>query len=599
MFSDSRLSETEQLGHLGGGPLEPEHQEHADPLSVRHGRDRRNQVGFDNRLIERRWLIDEPGFLASGPALPDPVQVTGRVRKTPYSIPVLPGIGESFGGRLATTLVAIGRSKGASESWLYLGHEDPEPVLAVSVDQSSPLPRFGLLSPPYRYRASRPGFSRQGSRAEGDPCLKEAETRCLSQGGRGATGPCSMRSPIKARCDKERWGMNVIGSNSTSTAWTQPARARRVTSTVVALVALGVVGSLASACTSSPSAPKAVVSYTNLAGPGPYAAGTVQFDVGGDAVVVWYPATKASVATLQRYTYHLRTWTPAIIQKLVPSSFPDGVTEDAYRGVPAASGSFPVVLFSHGYGGYPEQSTFLTAHLATWGMIVVAPDQLSRDLSAEIDGKATEAAPPADVTEQLAALAYVKKLGTTPGSLLYGHVNSAKVATLGHSAGGGTAVRVAAADPSIRGWIALAGVPAPQPATPVPSLMISGSLDKTVPTAQVRTFYGSVRGDKALIVINGYGHNVFDDVCTINRAHGGVVGAVQELHLPVPPAIVQLGTDGCEPPDAYPPTAWPLIDQAVTAQLRFDFGVTSSVVGLGAGIDSAFSGVHAQFTSSP
>jgi dienelactone hydrolase len=393
--------------------------------------------------------------------------------------------------------------------------------------------------------------------------------------------------------------MTAISSHSMATESAQPPRARRVTAKVVALVALGTVGVFASACTTKPSAPNQVVSYTNLAGPGPYAAGTVQYDVGGDPVVVWYPASKASVATLQRYTYHLRSWTPAFIQKLVPASFQDGVTEDAYRGVPAASGSFPVVLFSHGYGGYPEQSSFLTAHLATWGMIVVAPDQLKRDLSAEIEGKGTQTAPPADVTEQLAALAYVKNLSTTPGSVLFGHVNSAKVATLGHSAGGGTAVRVAAADPAIRGWIALAGVPAPQPATAVPSLMISGSLDKTVPTAQVRSFYGSVRGEKALLVIDGYGHNVFDDVCTINRAHGGVVGAVQELHLPVPPAILQLGTDGCEPPDFYPPTAWPLIDQAVTAQLRYDFGATSSLVGLGAGIESAFSGVRSQFSSSP
>ena len=191
----------------------------------------------------------------------------------------------------------------------------------------------------------------------------------------------------------------------------------------------------------------------------------------------------------------------------------------------------------------------------------------------------------------------MKRLDTTQGSVFFGHVDSAKVASLGHSAGGGTAVLVAAADPAILGWIALAGVPVALPTTPVPSLMISGSLDKTVPTPTVRTFYNSVVGQKALIVIDGYGHNVFDDICTINHAHGGVVAAAKELHLPVPAALLQLATDGCSPPDAYPPTAWPLIDQAVTAQLRYDFGLSSSTLGTGASIDAAFPGIHAQVST--
>jgi dienelactone hydrolase len=382
----------------------------------------------------------------------------------------------------------------------------------------------------------------------------------------------------------------------------KPSRAR----SVVVIMALLVSGTLLAACSGSPKAAPAnstpttthdAVSSTEFSGPGPYAAGTYEYDVEGDPVVVWYPVAKAAVAGRKPYTYHLRSWLPEAIKRLIPASFSDGVTEDAFSGVPVAPGSFPVVLFSHGYGGYPEQSTFLTAHLATWGMIVVAADQLERDLSAVILGHASAVEPKADVSEQLSALAYVKQLDSAQGSLFFGHVDYAKVASLGHSAGGGTAVLVAAADPAIRGWVALAGVPVAQPSIPVPSLMISGSLDKTVPTSQVRTFYNSVKGHKALLVIDGYGHNVFDDICTINHTHGGVVAAVKELHLPVPPALLGLATDGCSPPDTYPPSAWPLIDQAVTAQLRDDFGQSSSPLGSSASIDAAFPGIHAQASS--
>jgi dienelactone hydrolase len=170
------------------------------------------------------------------------------------------------------------------------------------------------------------------------------------------------------------------------------------------------------------------------------------------------------------------------------------------------------------------------------------------------------------------------------------------VASLGHSAGGGTAVLLASAYPALRGWIALAGVPVRLPPRGMPSLMISGSLDKTVPTATVRKFYNSVSGRKALLVINGYGHNVFDDICTINHAHGGVVQGAKELHLPVPPAILQLATDGCSPPDEYPPAAWPLIDQAVTSQLRYDFGETSAPFTSSRAVDSAFPGQHVELS---
>ena len=373
--------------------------------------------------------------------------------------------------------------------------------------------------------------------------------------------------------------------------------------TVIALAALIGVGLFATACGSTPVATKATnpvvtaADLTQFSGPGPFAAGTTKYVVNGDPVVIWYPVEKSAVAGLKPYTYHLRSWLPAAIQHLIPSGFPDGVTEDAYFGVPAAGGTFPVVLFSHGYGGYPEQSTFLTAHLASWGMIVVAADQLKRDLTAVILGKASSAEPETDVSEQLAALAYVKNLDKMSGSVLFGRVDSAKVATLGHSAGGGTAVLVARADPAILGWIALAGVPETPPSVPVPSLMISGSSDKTVPTSKIRSFYNTVSGRKTFLVIDGYGHNVFDDICTINHAQGGVVAGVRELHLPVPPALLQLATDGCSPPDIYPPSAWPLIDQAVTSQLRYDFGQSSTPLESGSALRGAYPGLETQVSS--
>lgn len=339
-------------------------------------------------------------------------------------------------------------------------------------------------------------------------------------------------------------------------------------------------------------------SYTEFSAQGPYAAGTAQFEIANDRVVVWYPVAKASVAGRTHYTYRLRSWMPASVAAAIPSTFDDSVTEDAYRGVAVARGSFPVVLFSHGYGGYPEQSSFLTAHLATWGMIVVAPDQQRRDLSAVLFGQAPELESPVDVNEQLAALSLVKQLGKTKGSAFFGHVDASRVATLGYSAGGGTAIKVAETATSVRGWISLAGVPVSLPSKVLPSLMMSASADKTVPASDVQKVYNSDPRDKKLVVLDGYGDNVFDDLCTIDRAGGGLSTAVRSLHVPSLQGIAQLAGDGCESPASYPPTAWPLVDQVVTAQLRYDFAPRGSPsTGLGPALDSAFSGVQARYSA--
>ena len=183
--------------------------------------------------------------------------------------------------------------------------------------------------------------------------------------------------------------------------------------TTVTLVALA-----SAACGSSSAAGNPKSATTEFATAGPYAAGTVHYVVAGDPVVVWYPVPKSSVTGRSPYTYHLRTWVSPAIRDLIPASFADGVTEDAYQGVPAASGVFPVVLFSHGYGGYPEQSTFLTADLATWGMVVVAPDQIDRDLGAVIAGKASVATP-ADVPEQLRGAPLRRAALADPGDLAH------------------------------------------------------------------------------------------------------------------------------------------------------------------------------------
>ena len=199
-----------------------------------------------------------------------------------------------------------------------------------------------------------------------------------------------------------------------------------------------------------------------------------------------------------------------------------------------------------------------------------------------------------DVTDLRQALGLVRTMDGRPGTLFTGKLDLTRVASLGHSAGGGAAITVAG-DTDIRTYIGLAPS-AGRPPSSKPGLIMQGTADKVVNPAVHDQLYARLRSPKRLVLIDGGGHNVFDDGCTIGAAQGGLVAFVETLHLA--PAFQAEAIDGCSPPDVAPPKAWPLIDQVVTAQLRFGLGIDSTPVGLGAGLDHAFAGVTASVSAS-
>jgi alpha-beta hydrolase superfamily lysophospholipase len=340
---------------------------------------------------------------------------------------------------------------------------------------------------------------------------------------------------------------------------------------------------------------------TAFSGDGPYAAGVaIQTMPDGGAVVVTYPVDKSATSGKARYSVNLLRWflgNPAapVPSNLAALNLPTTLSTTAYSDVPVSGkGPFPVVLFSHGFGGYPEQSSFLTVHLATWGFVVVAPDHRSRDLYAVVNKQVQQCA--CDVTDLRRSLAYATALDHRAGSLLTGKLDLSRVASLGHSAGGGAALSVAS-DPAVRTYAALAPAPGTVPPAGKPGLLMQGANDQVVLASGTQLLYASLHTPKRLVLIDGAGHNVFADACTIGASAGGLVAIVRFLNLPAD--FAKITTDGCVAPDIAPPTAWPFIDQVVTAQLRWGLGVDPQPVGLSASIDDAYAGVTATVAASP
>jgi len=263
------------------------------------------------------------------------------------------------------------------------------------------------------------------------------------------------------------------------------------------------------------------------------------------------------------------------------------------------------VVFSHGYAGFRDQSTFLTARLASWGFVVAAPDHFSRDLTEVLGGpKGTTT----DVGDLMATITLMGAQDASVSSPFSGHLDAGLVGAVGHSAGGAAVEALAATDPRVTTFIGLAGATVglsdrtstgPSSVVPhQPGMLMSGTSDHVVSHVGMIAAYGRMHSPKRLILLRGAGHLVFADLCEVGSSQGGLLSIAAVLHVPVPASLVPLATDGCRPPDVPPPRDWPVIRQAVTAQLRHAFGFDHSAAGL-AGLGAAYPRAVAGTRASP
>jgi len=289
--------------------------------------------------------------------------------------------------------------------------------------------------------------------------------------------------------------------------------------------------------------------------PGPYVAGVRTLDVDGVLVEVWYPAAE-SAEGMPNDVYDMRDALPESMRAEIGADEPTTFETMARRDAPVADGSFPLVFFSHGLGGFRQQSSFVTAHLATWGMVVAAPEHAERNLDAVLSNAALsdEAIPQIRAArEALAAEPWV---------------DDSRVAVVGHSAGGGAvAALVDDEDFGARAWVVHASIAAPN--ARVPGLLLGGGNDAiAVPETVARTFEESENELARYASIDGAGHLAFSDICVIGRERGGVLQIAMDAGLEISDLVVTLATDGCGPDDLPAEDAWPVIRHYTTATLR-------------------------------
>lgn len=208
----------------------------------------------------------------------------------------------------------------------------------------------------------------------------------------------------------------------------------------------------------------------------------------------------------------------------------DGALDPTLKGVVDAELTgegrpLPIIIFSHGSGGIPWQSTYLTAHLAGHGFVVAAPPHPGnttsdcfpcRDASGLLDSALNR---PDDISFTLDSLL---ALNDDSESMFFGALDPERIGMSGHSFGGLTTILVVPQDDRFRAALAMAPPVLPivtdaAEEIEVPTLIMSGGLDETTPPeGQMRLLEVISEvdgGPDLLLTLPRGGHLAFSDPC--------------------------------------------------------------------------------------
>lgn len=327
------------------------------------------------------------------------------------------------------------------------------------------------------------------------------------------------------------------------------------------------------------------------AGPGPYPVGVVQLALADRKVEVFYPAEPGSEIGHELAGYRQSDPFDPVLRGLVEGlARQQGVdltyTMAAYRALPVAPGRFPVIVFSHGFGGWRLVNSTLLAGMASWGFVVTSADHIERDLAA-VASNNVRADPAVDRRVLLQQVDLLIDANTTAGGMFEGRIDTEHFAAAGHSAGGAAALSVLDAEEfdAIIGFASVGAVHAPQVK---PSLLVVAAGDIVVTPDFTAGLYRLLPSPKYFATIAQSGHNSFTDSCDAIRNGASLTQLARAAGFPIDEGLLRLGENGCTDAEVDPSEVWAISQHLTVALLRHTFGQDPTPIGLAPGVGDKF-----------
>ena len=298
---------------------------------------------------------------------------------------------------------------------------------------------------------------------------------------------------------------------------------------------------------------------------GPWAVGARTITLAGLTTEVWYPAAPGSESGKPKVDYDIRQQLPDADQGKIPDSATPMQHCDCYRDLPldGAHGPYAPVLFIHGTASFRTQNLTQMTHWASRGFVVLAADHPKirlKDLLTDLGGALT-AHQRQDAQDMLDALS---GFGDDV-AFLAGHVDLARLAMAGHSAGG---MAVDNFGDYARVILPMAGG-APSRGAALVSTLEMGALDDGIVAWSGETdAYAKAPTKKRLVGLSNAGHLAFSDICALGADQGGILAIAQKYGVAVPDIVAQLAVDGCGPTQLAPEKGWAIVNASTAAALE-------------------------------
>lgn len=325
---------------------------------------------------------------------------------------------------------------------------------------------------------------------------------------------------------------------------------------------------------------------------GPYGVGVTTLSLADRKVEVFYPADAAAVTGAPTDAYRTADVFPEAMRAFIPEAMDGTFDVGAVRDAAASTaGPFPIVIYSHGFGGYRQVASFYLAHLASWGFVVASADHLERGMVALATGNLGEAGNGHDLIDVDDTIAALETENARSGGLLAGRVDAEHIGITGHSAGAQTALRAAGSNDRIDAFISISGglslMGEAAPAIPAkPTLVVAGELDKVVEASKSTALYEGLGSPKYHVEIANAGHNSFTDSCPVILERGGL-----EALRPMLGTLVDLAQDGCTVGMANPLLVQRVLNHYSTAFFLTHLGVRQATESLTGNLTAAIGSI--------
>ncbi len=346
-----------------------------------------------------------------------------------------------------------------------------------------------------------------------------------------------------------------------------------------------------------------VAAEPRYADAGPYEVGITTLTLDdGRAVEVYYPAQDGSTDAGTPAVYLQTDAIPPEVLATLPTPPADvdlSVELPATRDVPASGdGPFPLVLFSHGAGGWRSVYGYQLSGLAAWGFVVASIDYPEYGMMASFTGGTTSGGRDGTASVAATTIAEMAARSADPESVLSGTVDTTRVAGAGRSTGAATMFGLLD-DGSVGAVVGWAPANLVETSTSdTPSLIIAAENDIAITVDDAEATYANLADPKRLVIVGDMGHNGFGDSCLAIREGTDVIGVARDMGIPIPDRLLELGRNGCEEGDLDPRIGWAVTQHFTVAFLRDAFGIDAEPVGLGDGIGEAFDGVSVTYRQS-